>query len=188
MESSVIRENDSSTIWIEDLVPVPIHIAVDSDDSSQINIKDLVSKLVIHSQDSSSNKPIRTSRDSAMLRDKRNMSKKCTSKEDERQCIVIAKATITNSTAMTRKASVTHVLRIIKTSSSEGLITNIKAMARQEISKTSSDECKMTFDVWRRKRREGTNNNSTTTHNTVRTQATMILSILHLRTGMRSRG
>ena len=111
MESWVIRANDSSTIWIEDLVQVPIHIAVDLDSSSQINIKGLVSKLAIHSQDSSSNKPTRTSRDSVMLRGKRNMSKKCTSKEDERQCIVIAKATITNSTAMIKKVSVTLALR-----------------------------------------------------------------------------
>ena len=184
----MIKANVNSTIWIEDLVPVPIHIAVDSDDSSQINIRDQVNKPAIRSQGSSSNRPTRTSRDSVTLRDKRDMSKKCTNKEDERQCIVIAKATITNSTVMIKKASVTLALRIIKTSSSEGLITNIKAMDRQEISKTSSEECKMTFDEWRRKRREGTNNNSTTTHNTVRTQATMIPSILHLRTGMRSRG
>ena len=111
MESWVIRANDSSTIWIEDLVQVPIHIAVDLDSSSQINIKDLANKTAVHSQDSSSNKPTRTSRDSVMLRGKRNMSKKCTSKEDERQCIVIAKATTMNSTAMTKKDSVTLVQR-----------------------------------------------------------------------------
>ena len=127
---------------------------------------------------------MRTSRASleTNARSKRNKNSR---KANEGQCIEIAKEIIMNSTLMRRMVS--RILDRQGSISVRKVQTEMKGTEMEETLKTSLGECKMTFDVWKKRQRGDIKNSSITIDSTDGTACT-IHSIRRSRTGIQSRG
>ena len=163
------------------LVPI---LTADSDEHKQISIRDKVNKQVIHSRDSNSNKPTRTSQ-ASLNESASGNSKSSISKEGGGQFTAIVKGTITSTIVTIPMGSMTP--GIPANTSGEIVHIEMSNMERLEISKTSSGACRRTFAEWKKKRSGDTKSSSITIGNTGE-EACTTHSIHRSRIGIQSNG